>query len=58
MNAFIKCLLGFDGNSQSYVGQGGILGHVKGYYSCIEAQGQVTFVGICRFPGGVIEPRF
>ncbi|KAJ3965943.1 hypothetical protein EV361DRAFT_767071, partial [Lentinula raphanica] len=38
MKAFIKCILGF--THQSEIGQGGILGHVSGYYGCVEAQGR------------------
>ncbi|KAF5343263.1 hypothetical protein D9757_015149 [Collybiopsis confluens] len=38
MNAFIKALLGYDGQKQNL--EGGVLGVVKAYYGCIEAQGR------------------
>ena len=38
MKSFIKTLLKFD--QESELGEGGILGHVKGYYGCVEAQGR------------------
>jgi hypothetical protein len=40
MKAFIKTLLGFDPKHESL--NGGILGIVKGYYGCVEAQGRGT----------------
>ncbi|KAJ4475407.1 hypothetical protein C8R41DRAFT_721155, partial [Lentinula lateritia] len=40
LNAFIHSLLGYDATHQDI--KGGILGLVKGYYGCIEAQGRGT----------------
>lgn len=40
MKAFIKALLGFDPNRKDL--EEGILGVVKGYYGCVEAQGRGT----------------
>ncbi|THU90134.1 hypothetical protein K435DRAFT_586449, partial [Dendrothele bispora CBS 962.96] len=38
MKAFIKCLLGYDPSDRNK--EAGILGHVKAYYGCVEAQGR------------------
>jgi hypothetical protein len=40
MKAFVKCILGFDPQCPS--AEGGILGNVKAYYGCVEAQGHRT----------------
>ncbi|KAH9852987.1 hypothetical protein C2E23DRAFT_868446 [Lenzites betulinus] len=40
MRAFIKCLLGYDPLHKNV--EGGILGVVKAYYGCVEAQGRGT----------------
>lgn len=40
MKAFIKCILGYD-PKEKFI-EGGILGHVNGYYGCVEAQGRGT----------------
>lgn len=40
MKAFIKVLLGFDPKVRSYTDEGGVFGHVKAYYGCVEAQGR------------------
>ncbi|EIM85238.1 uncharacterized protein STEHIDRAFT_30578, partial [Stereum hirsutum FP-91666 SS1] len=40
MKAFISTLLGYDPKSKEL--EGGILGLVKGYYGCVEAQGRGT----------------
>ncbi|KAG1887961.1 uncharacterized protein F5891DRAFT_1218513, partial [Suillus fuscotomentosus] len=40
MKAFISCVLGFDPSGCDV--EGGILGLVKGYYGCVEAQGRGT----------------
>ncbi|KAI0790303.1 hypothetical protein BC629DRAFT_1622408 [Irpex lacteus] len=41
MNAFIRTLLGYDKDPQAQtVQKGGILGQVKGYFGCVEAQGR------------------
>lgn len=40
MNAFISCLLRYDPKQQDL--EGGILGVVKAYYGCVEAQGRGT----------------
>lgn len=40
MKAFIKTILGFDSKDRELTG--GILGLVKGYYGCVEAQGRGT----------------
>ncbi|KAJ3911579.1 hypothetical protein F5877DRAFT_93759 [Lentinula edodes] len=40
MKAFIRDLLGYDPNDKELTG--GILGAVKGYYGCVEAQGRGT----------------
>ncbi|KAJ3915078.1 hypothetical protein F5877DRAFT_49249, partial [Lentinula edodes] len=40
LNAFIHDLLGYDANCSDMTG--GVLGLVKGYYGCIEAQGRGT----------------
>ncbi|KAJ7599729.1 hypothetical protein C8J56DRAFT_760471, partial [Mycena floridula] len=40
MKAFIKTVLRYDGNER--FDEGGILGNVKAYYGCVEAQGRGT----------------
>ena len=34
VKAFINCILGYKSDS------GGVLGHVNGYYGCVEEQGR------------------
>ncbi|PBK86774.1 hypothetical protein ARMGADRAFT_1047805 [Armillaria gallica] len=40
MKAFIKCILGYDKTNSDM--EGGVLGLVKAYYGCVEAQGRGT----------------
>lgn len=40
MKAFISAILGYDADKKN--DDGGILGHVKAYYGCVEAQGRGT----------------
>ncbi|KAK0446935.1 uncharacterized protein EV420DRAFT_1218433, partial [Desarmillaria tabescens] len=40
MKAFIKCILGYDPKRTDF--DGGVLGLVKAYYGCVEAQGRGT----------------
>lgn len=40
MKAFISSVLGYDPKHRNL--EGGILGHVSGYYGCVEAQGHGT----------------
>ncbi|KAG1855016.1 hypothetical protein F4604DRAFT_1883287 [Suillus subluteus] len=40
MKAFVNCVLGYDASRKDI--EGGILGLVKGYYGCVEAQGRGT----------------
>ncbi|KAG2738043.1 hypothetical protein P692DRAFT_20759882, partial [Suillus brevipes Sb2] len=40
MKAFVSCILGYDRNNEDV--QEGILGLLKGYYGCVEAQGRGT----------------
>ena len=40
MKAFVSSILGYDPKHQNL--DGGTLGHVKGYYGCVEAQGHST----------------
>ncbi|KAI0821064.1 hypothetical protein BC629DRAFT_1578827 [Irpex lacteus] len=41
MNAFIRTLLGYENDPRhDKITDGGILGHVKGYFGCVEAQGR------------------
>ena len=41
MKAFIKTLLGYESLSRNgQFGNSGVLGHVKSYYGCVEAQGR------------------
>ncbi|KAJ3551346.1 hypothetical protein NM688_g4757 [Phlebia brevispora] len=40
MNAFFRAVLGYDRDAGTYTEEGGILGHVTGYYGCVEAQGR------------------
>ncbi|KAJ3559970.1 hypothetical protein NM688_g18 [Phlebia brevispora] len=40
MNAFFKVLLGYDHQKRTYADEGGVLGHVTGYYGCVETQGR------------------
>jgi len=40
MKAFVNCVLGYDASGKDI--EGGILGLVKGYYGCVEAQGRGT----------------
>jgi hypothetical protein len=40
MKAFISCVLGFDPSNKNL--EGGVLGLVKSYYGCVEAQGRGT----------------
>ncbi|KAJ3009702.1 hypothetical protein NUW54_g2705 [Trametes sanguinea] len=42
MKAFISALLGFDPKDNDRTLEGGILGVVKAYYGCVEAQGRGT----------------
>ncbi|KAI0826350.1 hypothetical protein BC629DRAFT_1258254, partial [Irpex lacteus] len=40
MNAFIATLLGYSKDSYRSITEGGVLGHVKSYFGCVEAQGR------------------
>ena len=40
MKAFISAIFGYDTDNKN--NDGGILGHVKAYYGCVEAQGRGT----------------
>jgi hypothetical protein len=40
MKAFISALLGYDPTQENL--EGGVLGVVKAYYGCVEAQGRGT----------------
>ncbi|KAJ3559445.1 hypothetical protein NM688_g341 [Phlebia brevispora] len=42
MEAFFNIVLGYDHESKTYSDEGGVLGHVSGYYGCVEAQGRGT----------------
>ncbi|KAJ3558871.1 hypothetical protein NM688_g667 [Phlebia brevispora] len=42
MESFFKIVLGYDHNTLTYSDEGGVLGHVKGYYRCVETQGRGT----------------
>lgn len=42
MKAFIKTVLGYEPNGSTSLPEGGILGMVKAYYGCVEAQGRGT----------------
>ncbi|KAJ3537287.1 hypothetical protein NM688_g6714 [Phlebia brevispora] len=42
MKTFIKCILRYDPESEDAKLEGGILGHVKSFYGCVESQGRGT----------------
>lgn len=42
MKAFVKTVLGYDPNRRASSPDGGVLGLVKAYYGCVEAQGRGT----------------
>ena len=56
MKAFISTTLGFDLKQENL--DSGILGSVKAYYGCVEAQGRGTFaLSHADLVGGRVEPK-